>query len=30
VWYAMIISTIVSVAISLIWLKSAFKDLVRD
>jgi len=26
----MIISTIVSVAISLIWLKSAFKDLVRD
>lgn len=30
VWYAMIISTVVSVAISLIWLKSAFKDLVRD
>jgi len=30
VWYAMIISTIVSVAISLIWLKSAFKDLVSD
>ena len=30
VWYAMIISTIVSVAISLIWLKSAFKDLVRN
>ena len=30
VWYAMVISTIVSVAISLIWLKSAFKDLVRD
>jgi len=26
----MIISTVVSVAISLIWLKSAFKDLVRD
>ena len=30
VWYAMIISTIVSVVISVIWLKSAFKDLVRD
>ena len=30
VWYAMIISTIVSVVISLIWLKSAFKDLVSD
>ena len=30
VWDAIIISTIVSVAISLIWLKSAFKDLVRD
>jgi len=30
VWYAMIISTIVSVVISVIWLKSAFKNLVRD
>jgi len=30
VWYAMIISTVVAVSLSLIWLKIAFKDLKRS
>jgi Na+-driven multidrug efflux pump len=29
VWYAMIISTIVSILISLIWLKTTFKNLIK-